>query len=313
MGYWHDGSPETNERLEEIAELYLLCRDTFHDVSSQFRWLPQPGSPAAIDAEMMPSPDPLLEAAPGETGHRLIVEVVQTYLLTASGHMGGLAALYSSGEVFFSPPALIRAVIENCAHALWVLGDDSDEPPENRLARAYAEDLLSAEEAKKNAGRMRLKTHPTYDAAKETYTEIKRQIQTRFPTTDNVALGKHIVNGQALLGPEATVAWMYDLTERSGGTISVRAGIGVYGFLSNLTHPTLYPARQMRSWVVDPGTGFNIANLRLDMDFVENQARAALAAFYNALTYVTSYFGWSTAPIEALATKIEARMPTFFI
>jgi hypothetical protein len=36
---------------------------------------------------------------------------------------------------------------------------------------------------------------------------------------------------------------MYDVTERMGGTISGDVAKGIYGFLSNMTHPTLYPAR----------------------------------------------------------------------
>jgi hypothetical protein len=45
---------------------------------------------------------------------------------------------------------------------------------------------------------------------------------------------------------------------------------------------------------------------------IEREARAALAAFYNALKHTTSYFGWPTTIVETLEAKIEAFIPTFF-
>ena len=300
-------------RLVEIADLFAACRDAFFETADRFHWTPAQRSPAAHTAAELPSPDPAVAEPRGETGHRLIAEVVQTYLLTASGHLGGLASLYASGEVIFPTPALIRSTIENCAHAVWVLGEDPDEPSENRLARAYLEELVSAEEAKKNAGRMHTKTHPSYVLANKHYTTLKGEIVARFPGTTTVALGSRTLNGQSLPNPEAAVSWMYELTRSYGGTIDSRTGTGIYGFLSNMTHPTLYPARQRREWAEDPVTGHQVAYLRVDLGSAENGARAALAAFYNVLTYTTSYFGWPTAVIDELSAKIEASMPTFFL
>lgn len=313
MAYWQSTPTDVSDRLVELASLFIGCREAFHETSDRFHWIPAPDSPAAQAAAELPSPDPVIADANGETGHRLIAEVVHTYLLTASGHLGGLASLYASSEVFFSPPALIRAIIENCAHAVWMLGDDPNEPSEDRLARAYLEELLSAEEARKNAGRMRPKTHPSFILADKTYMALKRQILVRFPGTNRKALGQRTLRGQVLLGPEETVAWMYALTESSGGTIDARAASGIYGFLCNMTHPTLYPARQKRFWNDDPATGGHVADLRVDIGSVESEARVALAAFYNALGYTTSYFGWPDAVLDGLTAKIEGSIPNFFL
>lgn len=105
---------------------------------------------------------------------------------------------------------------------------------------------------------------------------------------------------------------MYALTERHGGTIGNDTAVGIYGFLSNKTHPTLYPARQRRSWSDDPEAGYRVAYQRIEMGSIEGEARAALAAFYNAITYTTSYFGWPTAILDQLTATIESSMPTFF-
>lgn len=311
MAHWQITPPALSARLVEISALFLQCRETFFEMSDRYRWSPASESPAAQAAADLPSPDTQVPDPRGETGHRMIAEVVQTFLLTASGHLGGLSALYANGEVLFSPPLLIRAVIENCAHALWVLGDDPDEPSENRLARAYLEELLSAEEAKKNVGRMHTKAHPSYVQAERAYRELKRQILARFPNASREELGDRRLNGQALPNLEAAVMWMYALTERHGGTIGSASASGIYGFFSNKTHPTLYPARQRRQWFDDPEDGHRVAYLHAEIGSIESEARAAMAAFYNALTYTASYFGWSSAELHHLEAQIEEAMPTF--
>jgi hypothetical protein len=314
MAYWQHTPDDFDTRLIEIADLFVASRGAFFETADRFHWTPAPGSPAAIAAADLPSPDPAITAPRGgETGHRLIAEVVQTYLLTASGHLGGLASLHKSGEVIFPTPALIRSTIENCAHAVWVLGDDTDTSPNNRLARAYLEELVSAEEAKKNAGRMRAKTHPSHVRANAYYQALKSEILERFPEATPESLGARTLNGQTLPNLESAVAWMYELTKTFGGTIDGRTGTGIYGLLSNKTHPTLYPARERRIWVENPESGHHEALLRIDIKATENDARAALAAFYNALNYTTSYFGWPTDVVDELTAVIDGTMPTFFV
>jgi hypothetical protein len=237
MAFWQHSPADVNERLVELAHLFVDCRASFFDTADQFHWIPEPGSAAARAAADLPSPDPEVDEPRGETGHRLIAEVVQTYLLTASGHLGGLASLYASGEVFFPPAALVRAVIENCAHAMWVIGSDPTENPEARLARAYLEELLSAEEAKKNAGRLGDKAGPIHVQANEDYQALKRQILDRFTGSTKAELGDLMLLGQRLPNPEACVTWMYALLGRgAGSTVGDRAALGIYGFLSNMTH-----------------------------------------------------------------------------
>jgi len=55
-----------------------------------------------------------------------------------------------------------------------------------------------------------------------------------------------------------------------------------------------------------------VADVIVTIESVEKDVRAALAAFYNALNYVTSYFGWPRTAVIALEAKIEAIIPDFF-
>jgi hypothetical protein len=79
----------------------------------------------------------------------------------------------------FSPGMLVRGVIECAARVFWVLGVPGDSP-EQVLARAYLEELLSAEEAKKAAGRMGGKETGIYKQQLKAYTDMRAEIVGRF-------------------------------------------------------------------------------------------------------------------------------------
>jgi hypothetical protein len=129
-------------RFIELAELFLRCRAAWRDVTIATQGHPGPGSAAAHDLQELAD---RLQGFP-HVGHA-IPAAVQRYMLAASEQFGGLAALYQAQEVLYSPAALARCLIEACASAAWVLGAEG-EPVENKLARAYREELKSAEEAK---------------------------------------------------------------------------------------------------------------------------------------------------------------------
>ena len=296
-------------RLIELAELFAFCRAVFLETADRYHWSPANRSAAEQDATALPSPDLAIVDRQVETGFRLVAEVVQTFVLAASGHLGGLASLYATGEVHFSPGLLVRAVMENCAHALWVLGEAGD-APEERLARAYLEELNSAKEAQGTAKLMGGSTSSRYREARAGHRLLRRQIQTRFGVSaEELDTGQ--LRGQTLPGLTDSVRWMYDLAAAAGGTIDARAAEGVYGFLSNLTHPTLYPIRQMRVWTHDETAEHAVAHLELDIAFTENLARVALAAFYNTLIYVASYFEWPTELNDGLTARLDEVIPGF--
>lgn len=104
---------------------------------------------------------------------------------------------------------------------------------------------------------------------------------------------------------------MYDLLERhAGSTVGKRVALGIYDYLSNVTHPTLYPTRQMEEWVERPGhPGELVTQIAVDVDFLERQAQAAVVLFYNALSYARSYFGWSFEVHDELTLRIDKVLP----
>jgi hypothetical protein len=297
-------------RLLELAELCHICRIAFHMTADGFHWRPARGSEAEALAAALPSPDPLLTAPRAETGHRLVAGVVQTYLLTAAGHLGALSALYRASEVLFTPGMVVRGIIECSARAMWVLGD-RDDGPEDRLARAYIEELLSAEEARKAAGRLGGKSTDMYKERDKTYKDLRAEIVGRFPGAALDGHGRWNLGQQTLARPGEAVTWMYRLLEEHAGSmVTSKMSEGIYDYLSNVTHPTLYPTRDLREWVPSPDhPGELVAILRVETDFVERQTEAAVLAYYNALSYVTSFFGWSVEIHNQLTEAIGRLLP----
>jgi hypothetical protein len=194
---------------------------------------------------------------------------------------------------------------------MWLLGDRGD-PAEALLARGYLEELLSAEEARKAAGRLGGKSTAAYRDQDKNYKDLKAEIFGRFPGVTHEDLGRWRLNGLTLAKPGQAVTWMYALLEKgAGSTVTGKMSEGIYDYLSNVTHPTLYPTRDLREWVPSPDHPDElVAILQVETDFVERQTVAAVLAFYNAMSYVTSFFGWTTEVHDQLTEAVDRLLPS---
>ena len=276
-------------RLDELGELFLACRDVTRALVIDTQWMPAPGSPAAKDVLVLAERDP-------PTGG-VIQAVLYIYVTTASEHLAGLGALYKQREVMYSPGPLLRAVVEHCARALWVLQKDGT-PVEDRLARAFLEALFSAEQAKRTAGHLEGRQSDLYrlEAARFAGTrEIAEQVFGESILDED---GRHRLRGQHLPGLEDCVAWMFSFL---GQPLTESAALGVYDFLSNLSHPTLYPHAQMWEQPETPG---------LSIDDHERRGASAVAPFYNVLSMMISYNGWPIKRHDELTETLDRLLPS---
>ncbi|WP_182524289.1 hypothetical protein [Nocardioides dongkuii] len=88
----------------------------------------------------------------------------------------------------------------------------------------------------------------------------------------------------------------------------------MYDYLSIVTHPTLYPSRQMTEWLPHPEhLGELFAQLTLDVSDVEKEVSAAVLAFYQALSYVTSFYGWDLSVFGRFRAEVERSLPNAFM
>lgn len=291
---------QVRHRLNELAELAEACRDAFLSTAQTSHWQPAIPSPATklkVDLDQV-DPD----------GFTLVSEVIVTYLEIAAGHLGGLAALYRSGEAMFPPLPLARSVLELTAHVMWVIG----KPPvvaADILARAYLEEFTSRETAKQSAGRMDAKTSAPHQRAKREWIEFRDRVIATFPKTTAEDLGGNprMIAGQVLPRPEDCVEEMFDQLHAAAGGITKRQASGVYGFLCAGTHPSLYQAKQWRQYV-DHGDHVGTI-LRVGVRDLERLLFVPVAAYYNALSYTISFYGLDRAAHEELTGKIAEIMP----
>nr|WP_143545563.1 hypothetical protein [Rhodococcus sp. 15-1154-1] len=297
-------------RLEDLAQLAEACRETFLAVAADSHWAPAPRSAASQAKRLASSQDPASTSVGHMAGFDLVSEVLVTYLEVAAGHLAGLAALYRGGEVMFPPLPLARSIIENCAAVMWVIGTTS--PSEKILARAYLVEFASCEFAKIAAGRMGSEDDDAYKDTKQRWTLTRARAIAAFPGTSKQDLSDEkpgrTLAGEVLPGLEASVAQMFKLVhEQAQGSVSKRQALGIYSFLCAGTHPSLYQARQMRI-AVDHGDHHG-TDLKIEISHVENIARTAILAFYNALSYTISFYGFSREPHDKLTDGIELVFP----
>jgi hypothetical protein len=294
-------------RAAELAELMWLGRDTFLSVASTFHWHPTSPSQAEIDQIELGKFDPAKSEDGISAGFLLVSEVVATYLEIGAGHLAGMAVLFGSGEVHFPPKPLARSAIENCARAMWVLGKPGD-TAQQRLARAYLEEFLSSEVAKRTAGHLGGKTHPAHQDARARWKEVRTRMIAAYPGATPTSIDAGELGDQTRPGIEEAVTRFYELLrEHAGGNLDDDQAGGLYDFLSSGTHPTLYQARQMREWV-DHGDHAGTL-LVVDTGFLERLCGAVVVAYYQVLASTFSYFGADPAPVESFGDAIEATLP----
>jgi hypothetical protein len=180
-------------RFAELAEVYEACRSALRDITLETQSRPAPGSPADLDQRALVGREPPI----AETAEMLITWTVQLYLYAASEHLGGLAALYSRPEVLLSPLVLGRCAVEYAAHVLWVLGRPAEDP-EDRLARAFLEEIFGAEQAKMQAGRLFEKTSEEHRRRREYYKAVRSDAEASFEPPYQNDTGRPMLRGQLL-------------------------------------------------------------------------------------------------------------------
>ena len=241
------------------------------------------------------------------TSERLITWLVQLYLYAASEHIGGLGALYPLGEVLVAPIVLARCAIEHSAHATWIIGDPNGDA-QDRLARAFLEEISGAEQAKMQAGRLFEKSSDEHRRRAEHYGAVKQDAEYTFEPPHQDDNGKPMLRGHLMPSPEAIVL---NMNRVSTQPLPDDVMQGTYGFLSNYVHPTPYALGEL--FTVHESGGEQIPELNRDISFHERLARLVVVPFYHALTYVASYHGWAPERHRQLSDDIDRLLPGVFV
>jgi hypothetical protein len=283
-------SDDESERFGQLAEVFLCCRDAFYDIAGETDWIAAPGSVAQGDHEAIASRTP---SCPPEA-RIAITKTAYFYLVGATEQLGALAALYACHEVVVAPHVLVRGTLEYCSRVVWLLRGPG---AEGRLARAYLEHLLSAEEAKKNAGRLLGKGGDQHTREAERFKALKEDVLHIFPEPRRDKYG-WLLNGESRPRLEDAVRAMYS---------SDVHGQGIYGLLSNFSHPTLYTLSRL--WgTVREGDEFKI-RFQFTLEDHEQRARLAVTSFYTAFGAAVQYHGWPGEVRDTLVSHIDRLLP----
>ncbi len=287
------------DRLTELSVGLYACQAAFRELAEETKWRPASGSAAERDLAVLVAREP-----PNPTGTAtLIGGTVYFYLSAASEHLGALGALYAKREVLIPPPALVRCVLEHCARVLWIL-QQGDQATEDRLARVYLEVLFSAVEFKKTTGRLNGKESADYQSAVKTLKELRDRAKTIFGDPISDEDGRDTLRGHQMMGLEECVAWMVDFIKQATSAPDQR---GIYDYISNVSHPTIYPHAEM--WEVALKDGEKTFASQVTIEDHEKRVALAIVPFCETLSHVMSYNGWPRRVHEQLIGTLEELLP----
>ncbi len=218
-----------------------------------------------------------------------------------------------SHEVFGTVEEPARATLEACSYAVWTIGDNPlMYDAKGRLARTYILNRLSTVKAKEDAKRLGGKGSDAYVEADRKFRALRAEIEKAFPSTTGRDLDHPItINGEVGIGLTEVVKWFLAQIVRFGGeNMTPDIAEGVYGFLSNSTHPTLYAIRQRMSYI--PHAGHLVSEQKVTIRHLVDLTKFAVGAIYNALSWMHLYAGWNFDDNEEFATVIRRTLPGFF-
>ncbi|MTE17461.1 hypothetical protein [Nocardia aurantiaca] len=301
-----NASPDMQERMPELAALLRECREATMRLSAAERWEPHQGSAAARDIAVF-------EKTEGLRDPRTVLEVVGTYLELATWHAGGMAATLEAHEALAAPWPLARSVLEACARAAWVIGDPFPPATErNRLARAYIENLISAEQE----GNVTRAVHGAGSEAAMTFRnanqQLRDEIRAVFPDTKRSDLDHKRVNGIAPLSLAGSATWYFETMHQLGaiGTDPSRLK-SIYTMLSNHAHPTLYTFRQRREYFQD-GKGLS-TRLVVQPSELDRLVTLTVMTVYITMKVVCRYCRWPFDADGQFEAMIDRYMPNAFM
>lgn len=284
-------SDELRQLFGELSAAFRDCQRTFAAIIDANPKGPAAGSVAYAERDDLQS-DPYPTRA-----SVLVPSISYFYLSTAAEHLGGLGLLYGVEEVAYSPPLLIRAVVEHTARVVWLL--DNEIGMRERLARAYLEELLGRVEYKKTVGRLAGKQSEGYKHASEALNNLRKEAEEAFGEKVVDKDGQHRICGASMPGLQDCVA---DLISRLTVDSPVPDARGVYDRVSNLCHPTSYTHTER--WKLVDHEGRRTFASNVDTASHDRPAQMAMSAFCRSVNHLVSYNGWDRAQLDALTDRI---------
>lgn len=296
VGYQQRATDAQRERLEELADVLELGRQTFFAQGDLYDWSAQPGSAGADEYEAAAHGVALANMATHAPA------VASVMIRTAAEQLAGLAATLRAGEVFGALEPVVRAALENCAYACWIL--DPQATGEQRGARVLAAELTTVDHLRSALDEVVGAASTDSLELDARHDQLVTVVKSLYPPFEPPKGNSHTYTVGGERYPRFTQAVAAWADGPGGGHVS---GRGIYGLLCGDTHPKALAARL--NWRGDSATR-TWAEQHVDMKYLEALATAALSPFYSGLVCLASYHGWLGNPALArFETAYEAIAP----
>jgi hypothetical protein len=139
----------------------------------------------------------------------------------------------------------------------------------------------------------------------EDFKQWSKEIDDVFPGGWTVDDGRRLLHGQRLPGPEDSVAWL--LSEFLSRPHTRDVSRGTYGYISNLSHPTLYRISGM--WSIEERDEERIPVLDVRIEDHDKLAQLVVSPYYEVLARVIVYHGWPGIQHRELTKQIDRLLP----
>jgi hypothetical protein len=204
----------------------------------------------------------------------------EVYLLAASQHLTGIAALLRAREVAFPIAPLARSISELSARIVWLL-DHRSLGIRQRCARAVLDYVDSTLREKQAAVAFQ---HRQASMIGQKYHYVRKVLPAQLFDPSEIVIspsGTLILSKQRLLGPSQMV-------EESGRIVDSPEAKSTYDFLSAHVHPTIFAIAEMLHTEIDGEVLRHEVRIE-DADFPTKLTLNAVADFQRAWRQLTSW------------------------
>lgn len=232
VGYAQRVTDPQREHLAELASVLELGRQTFFAQGDLFEWSAQPGSVGADEYEAAAHGVALANMATHAPAAASVM------IRTAAEQLAGLAATLRAGEVFGALEPVVRAALENCAYACWIM--DPQVSGEQRGERVLAAELTTVDHLRSALEEVVGAGSADSVELDARYDQLVAVVESLYPpfVAPKGNSHTHTVGGERYPRfTQAVAAWA---NGPGGGHVS---GRGIYGLLCSDTHPKALAAR----------------------------------------------------------------------
>jgi hypothetical protein len=289
-------SAEALRILESLAQALETIVLSYEEFANDTGWHHTEDSPMAADLKSLKR-----KFGPGgdwqgdELNHALTSAMV--FLVVQEQHIQALAALLRQQLVFFSIAPIARSVLELSGRVAWLLDTRIDS--RTRAARGFLGQIEDATKAKRTAYALDMKHASKFGQRLHDVRKVTAPARFDESEIETMKDGVMLIRKQRLPGLRDSLRINEEVHQNPWN-----AG-GMYDYLSNATHPTLYTALEMFSVDGQTSSG-RMTSLHLEnMILPYRLCRTSAQAFLDTWALHAAYTGLDVELPRLLGRELD--------